>query len=442
MDYILPEIAPLRTQYRWVDLFAGEGNLIFPLLELTPPAEREAFFRKHILLYDLQAEMVERCVARAVQLGVPELLARRNIRQQDTLAHYPTEIFDSPLPVYHLTNPPYLYLGYLAKYPETQTHLKYFEGANKGYQDLYQIALVNDLRHGVPHMAYIIPCNFLFGCTISNKIRDDLLSFYQIQKAVLLERATFEHTGVHVVVCFFERKVRPAREPQAFEGVKVGQETKLRRYCLSPTYHYRAGTEFYEFVQRYRARQPLKVKYHLHYRIIEAHRGEYPLRVIDANQFDGKAYRQAVIFVDAWLHERVRANPLFVRTLDTGSPNGRAGLYLIPEVYGTEGIRDDRMSNRNPVQLFLEPTLPYDAILLLKDYFNLLLEYLRELTDSEFMTNYKYSDTLYTRKYLSLTQAKSLIETFPYLEMSARERDDLCRAVAERDVDAILSLLE
>jgi hypothetical protein len=190
-DYILPEIAPVLTQYRWVDLFAGKGDLIFPILERIPPADRAEFFAEHIRLYDIQPQMVAHCIQRAVALGVPEPLAREHIRQRDTLADYPDEILRSPLPVYHVTNPPYLYLGYIPKHPETRPYLRYFTGRNEGYQDLYQIALINDLRHAVPKMAYIIPSNFLFGDAISNKIRDDLLDAYTIRKAYPVRAVAF-----------------------------------------------------------------------------------------------------------------------------------------------------------------------------------------------------------------------------------------------------------
>jgi type I restriction-modification system DNA methylase subunit len=143
------------------------------------------------------------------RVGYPllqEAIKQEHIRQRDTLADYPDEILRSPLPVYHVTNPPYLYLGYIPKHPETRPYLRYFTGRNEGYQDLYQIALINDLRHAVPKMVYIIPSNFLFGDAISNKIRDDLLDAYTIRKAYLFEQSLFEHTGVHVMIAFFERK--------------------------------------------------------------------------------------------------------------------------------------------------------------------------------------------------------------------------------------------
>lgn len=441
--YVLPALTPLRTRYRWVDLFAGAGDLIFPLLEQTPPADRAEFFRDHIFLYDIQPEMVERCVRRAVQLGIPEGLARQNIRCQDTLMNYPKEICNSPLPVYHVTNPPYLYLGYIVKHPETQSYLQYFKGVNEGYQDLYQIALINDLRHNLPRMVYIIPTNFLFGCSNSNKIRDDFLPFYAIEKAIILEKELFEHTGVHVAVCFFGRKERPAREAQTFEGVKINHTVQSRLYRLSPASHYRAGAEFEEFTTQFRASSPLKVEYYLYLSTVEQHRGEYRLCLVDANNFTGKDYHRFTADVDDALYRRVQANPIFVRTLDTGSADGRAGLYLIPEVFQADGIVITRAPYRtHPIQVFLEPSLPYEDVVLLRDYFNLLLEYFRARTDSEFLTTYKYSDSAYTRKYLGLSQAKALIETFPYRDISSVQREMLREAVQKHDAERVIVLLE
>lgn len=442
-EYVLPQLAPLRTQYRWVDMFAGDGDLILPLLELTPPAERAEFFREHIFLYDIQPEKVDRCIQRVVQLGVPESLARQNIQCRDTLAEYPSEILNSSLPVYHVTNPPYLYIGYIVKHPETQPYLQYFKGINEGYQDLYQIALINDLRHGIPRMVYIIPTNFLFGYSNSNKIRDDFMPFYEIERALLFEKELFEYTGVHVAICFFKRKERPAREVQEFEGVKINHAPQKRSYRLSPAFHYRAGAEFEEFTTQFRARTPLEVEYYLYLSTIEQNRGEHPLCLVDANEFTGKGYRRFSAEVSEQLYLRVKANPLFVRTLDTGTADGRAGLYLIPEIFQADGIVVTKSPYRtHPIQVFLEPTLPYEDILLLRDYFNLLLEHFRALTDSEFLTTYKYSESAYTRKYLGLSQAKALIETFPYLDVSVVQREQLRQLVTARDAQGVIGLLK
>ena len=79
-----------------------------------------------------------------------------------------------------------------------------------------------------------------------------------------------------------------------------------------------------------------------------------------------------------------------------------------------------------------------DDLRLLRDYFNLLLEHFRALTDSEFMTTYKYSESAYTRKYLGLSQARALIETFPFLGLSDEERERLSRLVRTGDLEATL----
>jgi hypothetical protein len=172
---------------------------------------------------------------------------------------------------------------------------------------------------------------------------------------------------------------------------------------------------------------------------VQQHAGAYPLRLVDANDFSGKGYRVLEVGVDAALCEYVKANPLFVRTLDTGSADGRAGLYFIPEVFGADGIVVTKATYRtHPIQVFLEPRLPLDDLRLLRDYFNLLLEHFRALTDSEFMTTYKYFESAYTRKYLGLSQAKALIETFPYLELSVGEREQLRGLVQAGDSEAVL----
>lgn len=442
-EYVLPDLLPLRTHYRWVDLFAGAGNLIFPLLDQTPHPERIEFFREHIFLYDIQPEMVKLCVQKAIQLGIPEKLARQNIRCQDTLATYPQEIVNSRLPVCHITNPPYLYLGYIAKHQETERHLNYFKGGNEGYQDLYQIALMNDLRHNIPKMIYIIPTNFLFGYSNSNKIRLDFLPFYEIEKVIILEKSLFKDTGVHVAICFFKRKTKPTHETQTFEGLKIGSAVQTRLYRLSPTYNYRAGTEFEEFTTQFRTINPLKVRYYLHQTEIEQHPGNHPIRLVDANDFVGKEYRQFTAHIDENLFTRIKANPLFVRTLDSGRPDGRAGLYIIPEVYKADGIVITRFPYRtHPIHIFLEPTLPYEDIILLRDYFNLILEHFRALTDSEFLTTYKYSKSTYTRKYLGLSQAKALIETFPYQKIGTAEYEAFKEAVKKQDAAGVIEILK
>ncbi len=267
--FILPEIENEIYNFRWVDLFCGEGNLILPILELVPQSERVEFFKKHIFLFDVQEELVEKAILNALKYGIPKEIAQKNILQRDTIKNYPIFILNNDLPVYHITNPPYLYIGYIAKHKETQRYLEYFQGQNEGYQDLYQLALMNDLRHGIKRMVYIIPSNFLFGYSVSNKIRNDFLTYYNIKKAFIFEKKIFEFTGTNVILCFFERKGYPKKDKIIFEGIKINKEIQKKVYILDPKNYFRAGNEFDEFIKQYKTSMPLKDSYYLTIKEVE-----------------------------------------------------------------------------------------------------------------------------------------------------------------------------
>ncbi|MBC7328652.1 hypothetical protein H5T87_11175 [bacterium] len=147
-------------------------------------------------------------------------------------------------------------------------------------------------------------------------------------------------------------------------------------------------------------------------------------------------------FINDELYQKLGANPLFIRTLDTGGWEGRAGVYNVKEIFKVDGIVVTKAKYRtHPIQIFLTPTLPPQDLNLLVDYFNLLLEYLRDITDSEFMTTFKYSNSDYVRKYLGLSQAKKLIETFPIQTLSEKQKEYLRILVAQKNVEGIKELL-
>ncbi len=442
-EFILPEIKDKLYDYIWVDLFAGKGNLILPMLELIPENKRIEFFKKHIFLFDIQEELLEQAIQNALSYGIPKEIAKRSIIQRDTIRDYPKFLLNLELPVYHITNPPYLYIGYIVKHKETRKYLEYFKGNSEGYQDLYQLGLINDLRHGIEKMVYIIPSNFLFGFSASNKIRYDFLKYYTIKKTIIFEKEIFEYTGTNVVICFFERKKAPNHEIFSFEGIKINKEIQKRVYTLDPKNHYRAGSDFEKFVNEYQANKPLKIKYYLTITEVEKNKGDFEIEVINANAFNGKEYEKLKIYVNKELHNKIKSNILFIRTIDTGSLNGRAGLYEIEDVFGVDGILVTKAKYRtHPIQIFIEPRLSVEEQTLLMSYFNLVLEYFREKTDSEFMTTYKYSNSEYTRKYLGLSQVKKLIQTFLWLDLTEEEKMYFKDLIKNKDVEALISFVK
>ncbi|MEM3540011.1 MAG: N-6 DNA methylase [Thermoplasmata archaeon] len=440
--YILPEIKDDLYKYIWVDLFAGEGNLILPILEMIPKNNRIEFFKKHIFLFDVQESLVNKAIDNAVKYGIPQKIAQENIRQRDTIKDYPSFLLDFELPIFHITNPPYLYIGYIVKHPETQKYIDYFQGENKGFQDLYQLALVNDLRYSIKKMVYIIPSNFLFGLSVSNKIRNVVLPFYTIRKAIIFERGIFEFTGTNVIICFFERKNIPKNEIISFNGIKINIIAQKRKYILDPENQYRAGSEFEKFVNEYKAIKPLNITYYLTLEEVEKNKGEFEIEVLNVNAFNKTKYEKMKIYVNEKLFNKIKSNILFIRTLDSGTINGRAGLYEIKNVFDTDGILVTKSKYRTqPIQIFIQPSLTIEEQILLKDYFNLLLEYFREKTDSEFMTTYKYSNSKYTRKYLGLSQVKNLVKTFPYFSLNDNDKIYLRNLIINKNIKKIMKYI-
>ncbi|MHA1344042.1 MAG: N-6 DNA methylase, partial [Promethearchaeota archaeon] len=161
LTYIFPEIKNILHEHIWIDLYSGEGNLIFPILDNIPESERIDFFRNHIYLSDVQPQMIQKCIEKAQSYGIPIKIAENNIFLRDNLESFPIQLKKKKARLYHITNPPYLYLGYIRKHEETERYFKYFENENEGYQDLYQIAMINDLRNDINNLIYIIPSNFL-----------------------------------------------------------------------------------------------------------------------------------------------------------------------------------------------------------------------------------------------------------------------------------------
>ena len=410
-EFILPKIKPRVNEYTWVDLFAGEGNLILPILDTIPADDRPEFFSRHIYMFDLQEKMVKKCIQNAISYGIPEKLAESNILAKDTLDEFPDILRRTANPVFHITNPPYLYIGYIAKQKERPGNIRYFTGENKGLQDLYQIALMNDLRNSISQMIYIIPSNFIFGHSVSNQIRRNLLSSYNIKDAIIFEKRIFENTGTNVAICFFE-KTNLESDTIKFTALKINASIRKRIYTLKKDSDYRAGSYFDEYVQKNR-KNLLNVNYYLKKEEIDRNTGWIAVTLLNSKEYKGGKYTKRKFFINENLYSKIRSNPVFLRSVDTGSENGKAGLYSIKEVYDADGVYVEGNTYRtNPIQVFIEPRLSEKQMNFVIGNFNKTLNRLREKTDSEFMTTYKYTNnSRYTRKYLGLNQARALLET-------------------------------
>jgi len=445
LKYIFPEIQEKLWNYTWIDLYAGEGNLILPVLSSISLEERIQFFKEHIYLFDIQPEMVKKCINNAENYGIPSEIAIKNIKYRDNLECFPAFLNNDHYPLFHVTNPPYLYLGYIRKHKETQKYLKFFKGKNDGYQDLYQIAMINDLRNEIENIIYIIPSNFLFGASVSNKFRQDFFKYYIITKMTIFETKVFEYTGTNICIGFFKRKQEPKTENVEFKGIKIKKQDRIleKRYVLKPEFKYRAGSEFDEFLKEFHTQKPLKVIYYLLKDDVLKNEGDNDIKVIDANNYQNNEYKKLILNINDKLKEKVESNILYVRTVDTGSYDGRVGLGIITEDFRVENIYVSGNTYRtHPIQIFLEPIMTQHDQKLLKIYFNFVLETFREKLDSEFLTTYKYSNAEYTRKYLGLTQVRSLIETLPIINMNSDDKAILYDLINNKNFDDVILFLK
>ncbi len=445
IKYIFPEIQDKLWDYTWVDLYAGEGNLILPILNSISPDNRIHFFKDHINLYDIQPIMVKKCITNAENYGIPSEVVHQNIKLRDNLESFPEFLKNAQFPLYHITNPPYLYLGYIRKHKETQKYLDFFKDKNDGYQDLYQIAMINDLRNNIENLIYIIPSNFLFGASVSNKFRTDFLKYYNIRKMIVFETKIFENTGTNICIAFLIKKKEPKVEKVEFKGIKIKNDNTLfeKKYSLKPKYKYRAGSEFDEFLVEYRVLKPMNVHYYLLKKEILQNEGRNDILVIDANNYQNSKYKKLILHINNNLKKRIASNILYVRTVDTGSFNGRVGLGVISKDFNVNGILVSGNTYRtHPIQIFFEPIVTPNEQTLLRKYFNFILEVFREKLDSDFLTTYKYSNAEYTRKYLGLTQVRRLIQTFPYSILNEDIAEKLNGLINKKDFNGILEFLK
>jgi hypothetical protein len=104
-EFIFPEIETKLYDYKFVDLFAGEGNLILPILNHIPENKRIEYFKKHIFLFDIQNELTEKAIQKEENYGIPKKTASQNIKNIDTLKNYPNLLLNDNLPIYQHHKP-------------------------------------------------------------------------------------------------------------------------------------------------------------------------------------------------------------------------------------------------------------------------------------------------------------------------------------------------
>jgi methylase of polypeptide subunit release factors len=409
-DFINPSIFKDLNNFAFVDMFSGEGNLILPILKNISTNKRNEFFRQSIYLFDLLPESIEKSIENAKSYGISREVAEKNILKWDSLDSFPERLKHLNKPIYHITNPPYLYSGYVGKSVHKGKGRSYFIGDNEKLQDLYQVAMINDLKNIIQKMIYILPSNFLFGSSGTKLIRNLFLPNYKINEAIFFEGGIFQYTGTNVAIFYMERS-KKLMESMTFPVTKIGNQIKNSLYHLEKINNFRAGSAFDDFINSHEKTNK-KITFNLSLQEINKNPGKNKVLLLDSTNYNNKEYSKKEFFINDRLFLKIKNNPIFIRTLDTGKNTGKAGLYFVKDMFNVDGIFTDGATNRtSPIQVFIEPELDMKETISFLLTFNKYLEELRTITDSDFMTTYRYSNyALYTRKYLGLSQAKKLME--------------------------------
>jgi len=402
--YIFPSIKNNLYDYVFVDFYAWEWNLILPILKNIPLEKRNIYFKNHIFLFDIQKDLVDKSIKNAINLWVNENIAKTNIKLNDSLKEYPK--INNKFPIFHITNPPYLYIWHMKKNEKIKHYLNYFNWEKDWLQDLYQLAMYNDLQNNIEKNIYIIPTNFLFSNSWTNKIRKIYLKNYKIEKAILFEERIFDFTWQNVWIFFFNKKEKSIDEIQKFDAIKINWKIKNRSYVLKPEYNYRWSTEFLDYCkQNYNSK--IKVSFYLMEEELLNNKWNKKILAYDINNKAKKEY-----LINNNLYRKIKENFLYIRTIDTGKKDWRIWLYDIREDFWTDCIviTNWKTYRTYPIQIFLENNI---ELYKLKHYFNNTLEYFREKYDSDFLTTFMYSNSSeYIRKFIWLTYTKMLIQSF------------------------------
>ncbi len=190
------------------------------------------------------------------------------------------------------------------------------------------------------------------------------------------------------------------------------------------------------------ASKPLKVIYYIQNNEIEKNIGDLLVKAIDTSNYISNDYLRIELNVNSTYYRRITSNILYVRTVDTGTYEGRAGLGIIKDDFDVDGIYVSGNTYRtSPIHIILEPEISKDDQVLLRDYFNFVLEFFRKKLDSEFLTTYKYSKAEYTRKYLGLTQVRKIIETYPILSLNNDQKELIEKIIKDKNHEALFNFL-
>lgn len=126
-----------------------------------------------------------------------------------------------------ITNPPYLHKNKAS----SETKSKYFHGANRVFEDLYQISIksILDSEEGI----MIVPLNFL-SADNSSKIRKIFFDKFKIVRLNIFHEKVFEDTTYNVIAFYYKRKKKNSDVDKMLVKIfpaNISQEMVIKKGC-------------------------------------------------------------------------------------------------------------------------------------------------------------------------------------------------------------------
>lgn len=260
-----------------------------------------------------------------------------NVKQQDTLTNPPD--YNNK---FVITNPPYLLRN---KNKDKTLYEKYKT------DDLYKVFIKTIVDGNIDGGILILPLNFI--CSSDHKIRNYLLSRYNITKMNVFEETVFNDTDIPICAFQFNRG---------------------------------GGTQSFD-ITFYPSRKKITVE----------------INANDKWMVGGHLHRpvKSEFKIGRLLKGQTPTTTLFLYATDTGSMDGRIRLEQKKPFYGKETDRNFATITSN------FPIL--DEPFVVKE-FNERLEKYRDKYNSLFLTNFRNSTKLYTRKRIQFKLAFNIIK--------------------------------
>lgn len=368
-----------------VDPFVGEGNLLLDYLSFFSNDKAiELLKNKRVVGYDIDIKSLERVKSifkkkyNLEESLLDEIFIKKNSLNRNVCKK---EHFI-------LTNPPYLARN-VCKKSFPKDYKKIFSKNN--FSDYYELALdMYSKNEGI----WIVPSNVLSSFKMES-IRRKLLKKFAIKNINLFQTPIFKDTRISVTSFYLEWD-KNIQKTLDINFIDINKES-LKKIDIKSN-----GKICNEWIELTKEKEEV-VKLGLLRKEIQS--GENEITLLNEN------YQKETLYVNDTTYEMLKNNCLILRTTDTGSTDGRIGIYSIFELYEDSESKSliTKNTSRLCVPIFFKEEISIEKQLIIKQEINKELEHYRKKYNSIFLTSFKNATQENPRKRISFKDFYGLL---------------------------------